>query len=209
MNAVVRVRPTISVDSFAISPGALLNTSASDELIHQINRTTANPDWFYSQQNPYNQLMDNFVNNVVKPSITSGIVIAQATSAYILKDEYRPIVKAEDLATVPPSMMAPILMDPYLRNLLERGRIGGWGIDPETLHPEDCYGRLINNGFVEDIGAAAKANDGYVTFEHLHWSDDPDITFDELDALDVTRQFMRQVAENELKDPTSYPDDLG
>jgi hypothetical protein len=89
--------------------------------------------------------------------------------------------------------------EPYIRSMLKdvKAEIEAAGrvFDPKMLYEGDAVERLINNGRVDDVLPAADEN-GTVTLEWIFYSTDPDLTSDQLDQHETTRNWVRDRAKD-------------
>ena len=96
-----------------------------------------------------------------------------------------------------------ILMYEPVRMAFQEGRVEGFGYNPESLPEEDVYGRMIENFTCRDV-AAASDEEGYYPISATLYSDDPDLTDDELFAIRSTRRFIRdKILKGTDRDPTA------
>jgi len=192
----------------SISAGALLGTTGSSDLVSSINASFSNSTFLSGLSESFHDIRNSFMQNVVRPIQIGRQAIASRVNRLLNPDMIRPLIKEEDFQSVPPSMYMPIVLYPPVRRLLEQGRISGFGFDPDHLPEEDVYGRLINNGTVYDVlGSADKDGNVWLTWEWC--SLDPNLSFDELDAIEKTRETIARILSNTMFDPTDYPCERG
>ena len=137
----------------------------------------------------FNQLLGNIQQAELQ--VTKAIKILDNPNAI------RPLLTADDLRFTPESMQLPILLYAPVRALLEADRITGYDIDPASLPEEDCYARLINNGTVDLAPVDPKAP----VSKQIVWEFDgldPDVTLDDLYAIEKTRNFIDTWLEAQL-----------
>lgn len=170
--------------------GAITGCLGSNAILDQINKKWGNPTGviFGQPGDPYadryqalNQLMGN----------VRSVESAVQKVVEIINDplKLRPIVCEEDLRFTSVSMQLPILMYQPVRSLFEDDRISGWGYEKENLPQEDFYGRLIHNGEAKMLPSYP----GEVLPEDIVWEYngmDPDLDWDDLDAIEVTRGYV-------------------
>lgn len=94
----------------------------------------------------------------------------------------------------------------YIRTVLEAVKAEkeatGRTFDPKTLYEGDAIERLINNGRVDDVLSAMDEN-GMVEFVWVFQSTDPDLTLDQLDQHETTRDWVRGIAKDIMSVPVS------
>ena len=147
------------------------------------------------------------MQNVVAPIRQVTVKMAGTAAKLFRKDEYRALTTEDDLRWVPPCMHLPIVYFQPIRRMLEEERIEGFGIDPSTLADEDPYENLCKSGVVDDIHSS-NFPDGEITIPHYEATDDPKLTWEEVDKLRATREFLAELLLNEDTahyDPTNYP----
>lgn len=142
------------------------------------------------------------IDQVVSKLMTAQDMLRSVT-------DYKPITTPEQLCYVQEPMQLPILCMPEIREMHQAGQIFGFGIPPEAVPEEDVYGRLINNGKVEVLGL--KEHPGDIYQEWTFKTDDPDISWSDLDNIQSTRDFVREFLAKQkaeggnMIDPTDYP----
>lgn len=196
----MHIRAPILMPGAMPSASALLGTAAGSEILQEINSRIGAT--FIGTR--YNEVDNAFMRNVIMPT-RQALQVAQKTVAVLSnQDLIVPLDTIDAFEEVPSSMYLPILLYPPVRSLLERGRVDGWGIDPSLLPEGDAYGRLINNGRIEDLQTALNASpDGCVEFVSTWTSDDPDLSFDDLDAIEITRNTIDRILQDTEYDPTN------
>lgn len=206
--------PFTSMSAGAVSAGALLGTAGTNALLASINDSLGGSSFFGTVQDTYRVIQNSFVENIVRPIQQATATMANVVNILMNPDSIRPIVEQDQLKAIPPCMQEPIIMFPPVRALLEQGRISGFGYNPEYLPKEDVWGRLIENGVCRDVVRSATTDDEGrnepVVFLDYHWeSTDPAPSYEELDAVEMTRDFILNLLENTTIDPTDYPFDRG
>lgn len=187
------------------SPGSLLGTEGTADIIRSINLNMGMDHGFFGSVNDVFQAgRQAFVQNIIEPIRRVTTQLKNTAAKLLRNDVIVPLVTIEDFHYVPPKMHMPILMYEPVRALHAEGRIDGFGYNAEDLPTEDVYGRLISNGRVDDVRAAM---DKTGTFE-VHYcfdSMDPELSFEELDYIDTTRQAIDELLANTSVDPTNAP----
>lgn len=149
-------------------------------------------------------MVQESINNIVSKLITAKDMLSSIS-------DLRAITCADQLCYIPEPMQLPILCMPEIRELHQQGKIFGFGIPIDAVPKEDVYGRLINNGRVEIVGYKDNPEEIYQTWEYS--TEDPDLSFSDLDNIESTRRFLKeflaqQTSEDAQLDPTSYPDQI-
>jgi hypothetical protein len=197
---------SLSVGS--ISAGALLGTTGTAELVRSINDSLGGSSLIAAAQDQFRDIRNSFVENVLRPIQMSRAANLQRVNILMNPDVIRPLIDPIDFSAVPPCMWEAIVMHPPVRALLEQGRIAGFGFDPDNLPKEDTWGRLINNGVCENVLDAVDA-EGKVWLSWEFHSTDPVVSFDELDAVELTRRSIDQMLSSTRFDPTDMPEERG
>lgn len=206
MSNLGRVYPlsTLQNGSGIPSYGAFLGTAASAELIASINEQMGST--FFGTQFP--DTTAAFMRDIVVPMQMQAQQIQMTAEILTNPDIIKPLIRAEDFLYVPPAMHEAIIMYAPVRDLLERGRISGFGFNPEYLPEEDVYQHILSSGRVEDISEAMD-KDGMVKFRWSMHSDDPELNEDQVRSIRDTREAIdRMLAETEY-DPTDWPNIRG
>jgi len=186
------------------SAGALLGTTVSDDLLTSLNQNlNLGSDFFGSIEDVFHKSR-KLVNTVIQPIRDTAIKLRHVTAKLVKQDKIIPYTEFNDFNYVPPSMELPILMYKPVYDLFQEGRVAGFDkYDPDNLPEEDVYGRLINNGYVEDVFGVVK--DKQYTTVYEFDSEDPDLSFEELDWINETRAAIERMLDETDKDPTCYP----
>jgi hypothetical protein len=190
-----------------ITPGTLLGTTGTQELIQSINQNLGmSSEYFGSVHDIFNKGRQVFMQNIIEPIRQIGTQIRSAANKLLRNDVIAPLITPDDYQYVPPSMHMPILMYEPVRKLHKQGRVYGFGYEPENLPDEDVYGRLINNGSMNTyVDLNTK---GEYTLEWTWKSSDPELEFTELDHIEQTRQYLDEILRDQLFDPTDYDSPL-
>jgi hypothetical protein len=200
--------PVSSISVGAVSAGSLLGTAGTSALLSSINESLGGSNFFGSVHDTYREIRNSFVENIIRPIQQATVAMTNVVNILLNPDVIRPIIEEEQLKAIPPCMHEPIIMFPPLRAMLEQGRITGFGYDPEHLPNEDVWGRIIGNGCVNDVMRSVDEH-GEVPLD-WHWeSTDPNPSFEEMDAVAMTRDFIFHVLETTTLDPTDYPEQRG
>ena len=174
------------------SLGSLFGTVGSDNLIKQINQDLGQSCYFGSVDDILSKGRQMFVDNIIIPIRSIGNSIKDVIGIVEEENGYIPITDMDRLRAVPQLMHMPILLHPPVAKLFNDGRIFGWGY--EHIPTEDYFGRLINNGSVEDV---LSAMDDQGEFE-LTWEfrcTDPELEFEDMEAIIETRNYIDSIME--------------
>lgn len=185
---------------------SLVGTVGTTNLLSTINTELNNSDFFGSINDLMSRARESFVTNIIQPIRAVGNTVKNLVNIVDYDERYIPITNEELMQRVPACMFEPILFYKPIRKMFNEGRIFGFGY--EYVPTEDCYERLINNGNVEDVRAAMD-KEQFVEFKYEFQSDDPDLTFDELESIRETREYIDWVLEHTDYDPTDYPNTRG
>ena len=183
--------------------GLMVGTSATSSLIAQINSEMGGGSFFSEIGDVLNKKRQMFIDNKIKPiREMARNIIKKKLKDFSVADKIVIIDDEKKLEAIPTCMHEPILAYAPIKELFNEGRIYGFGF--EEAPEEDMYGRLINNGRIEDVGAAMNKK-GEVTFKYEWTSLDPDLDIDELDCIEETRNWLDKFLSSSQIDPTDYP----
>lgn len=203
----MRMAPTAHLSTMP-SPGALLGTTGTSDLIQSINDSIGNTEWFESARNAFSPMHNAFVQNVINPIRQATSALTSTVVSYLNPDTFRPLVQETDLQSIPPCMHIPILMMPAVHQLHTQGRIDGFGYDPDTMPYEDVYGRMLQNGHIENVLDTPPDNAAYHPISYTWTTDDPALDPEEVEAIRDTREFIEAYVERTGIDPTAYPNEI-
>lgn len=190
---------TIATGHSMPSLGTLIGSRVSNEVFESIN--SHNHASFFGGE--FDHMREEFFNRYVRPMEQLNLDISRTVNALLNPDHFRILESVEDFRSIPPCMeMAITLFEPVRQGIVE-GRMEGFGYDPLTLPDEDIYGRIIDNFSCDDV-LTASDEDGRYDISATMYSDDPDLSPDELYAILKTRNYIldRILAETD-RDPTA------
>lgn len=186
-----------------LSAGILMGDQGSMRTIQSINslyNTTGAAVYSEAGQAHY-EMVQQSISNIVRKLVTANDMLRSIT-------DYRAITEPDQLCYVPETMWLPILTMPEIRELHQAGKVYGFGVPVDAVPKEDVYGRLINNGRVEIVGY--KDNPEEIFQEWTMYTDDPELSWSDLDNIEASRTFIRgmlaeQSRSGDQLDPTDYP----
>lgn len=184
------------------SLSSIIGSVGTDSLLKTINTELNNSNFFGSIDDIISKGRTMFIENHIRPIQTIGNTLKNVVDMMEYDDTYRDITCEEDLKSIPSCMHDSILRYKPVKKLFDQSRIFGFGWD--YVPEEDCYGRLINNGTVEDVREAMNGKGEYELTYHFE-STDPDLSFEELESIRVTREYIQKVLDTTNFDPTDYP----
>lgn len=198
----MHIRTPIVMPGAMPSASALLGTAAGSEILNEINSRIGAT--FIGTR--YSEVDNAFMRNVVLPT-RQAVANAQHIAAVLTNpDVIVPLDEIEKFKEIPTSMYLPIVLYAPVRALLERGRIEGFGIDPMLLPREDPdpYGRLISNCRVNDVLTAIQQDpESAIEFVGSWSSADPDLSFTDMENIEVTRSTIDRILALTEFDPTN------
>lgn len=183
------------------TPGSLFGTLAPKELLSQINMDLTNSGFFNSIDDRLSECRQAFITNVIEPVRNIGNTALNIIGSVLGGNRIIPITEEDMLRAIPTCMHMPILQYAPVKKLFDQGRIFGFGYD--YVPDEDPYGRLINNGTCFDVLDNMDENDE-ITLTWEFRSDDPELSFEDLDAIEETRNFIDKFLLESNLDPTDY-----
>lgn len=143
---------------------------------------------------------------MVKREATDRLREGQVESAPL------PLASSKAIVHDPHGEVRRSLDEPYVRVAVslvrDEAQAAGQPFDPQRLLRGDTVDRLINNGRVNDV-LSEMDEDGSIVLTYEFRSTDPDLSEDELDHHETTRDFIRDVAAKiEAVDTEGNEDDV-
>lgn len=196
-----RIHDTIVIGQGQTMPslGSLIGSRVSSDVFDSIN-SQGHASFFGAE---FDHMRQEFFNRYVRPMDQVNLEISRTVNAIMNPDQFRILESIEDFRSIPPCMeLAIVMFDPIRQGMIE-GRIEGFGYDPSSLPQDDVFGRLIDNFSCNDV-LAASDEEGYYDISATLYSDDPDLTPDELHAIDKTRSYiLNKLLKETDRDPTA------
>jgi hypothetical protein len=177
--------------------GSLLGSRVSSDVFSQIN-DLGHASIFGSE---FDQRRNEFFMRYVQPVDQVAHEIRSTVNALLNPDYFRALESIEDLRSIPLCMEMAIATFAPIRQGIMEGRFEGFGYDPNTL-PEDVFGRLNDNFTCEDVGASMDEEGRFQT-SAIIYSDDPELSDDDLYAIRRTRDYLKHVLDKTDRDPTA------
>jgi hypothetical protein len=203
--AVISELITIPAGMAMPSLGVLIGSRVSHGVFDQIQET-GHSSFFGSE---FDTLTRDFFQRHVEPLERVRVELQDTMAAIMNPDYFRILQSFDAFRSVPLCMELPILMFGPVKQAFLEGRLEGYGYNPESLPEEDVFGRMIDNSRCEDVEAASDAN-GYYTVTARVESDDPELSDDDLWAIERTRDFILSRILNETdRDPTAIDQTRG
>lgn len=188
------------------SLGMLTGVHGSESLLKTINSDMNNSNFFGSIDDIMAKGREMFIQNVIQPIRAIGNTVRNLVGMLDYDEKIIPINSEELLGKIPACMHDPIMRFAPVRKLFDQGRIFGFGWD--HIPEEDIYARIINNGYVPDIAEAVDKN-GEFEFKYEWHSTDPVLSFEEIESIEETRNYLEKFLEETDFDPTDYPNFKG
>lgn len=190
-----------SIRSLSMMPslGAMIGNTHSSEVLERLNMASGGGVIFGQPGDPVRDRYQALTSVLMDNLNLADSVMAKTRQMIAEPEKMIPITSAEAVRTMPPCMKLPFVMYEPVRTLLQAGRIDGFGIDPRFLPEEDVYGRLISNGKA-DISAGDKE------FVWEWKTDDPNLTEEDLEAIELTRGWIDSWLVKEMEPGGTYRD---
>lgn len=186
------IHPMTVIQGTVASVGDVLGTGCGPEIIQKMNSQQGST--YIGSQGRFARQEQLFFNQIVQPIFVAQQQLTTVAQITQNPDAIRPLVTLEDFKYIPPSMQMPILLMPEVMDLHARGRVWGFGIDPEDLKDAfdgNPWERVAYNGVVNDV--FDKMDDqGRYTSRYVWCTDDPVIDYDDRLALRETFEFLRE-----------------
>ena len=186
--------------SMVPSIGSMLGTGHSTAVLERLQAQSGGQVIFGQEGDPVADRYQAMCKLINERLAAANNALLQVREAVLHPNEYVPITCTDDMYVVAPCMQEAIVLYRPVRELLEDGRISGYGINPANLPEEDVYGRLINNGKTD--------TDSKKELEWYWRTDDPKLSEADLEAIEKTRgwidRFLLEQMEvgGDWKDPT-------
>lgn len=197
----------------AIPMGAFLGQCGSQAVLDDLNASWRNSgSGVIFSQDTFSQKFQAFSSMIGQQIADIKNTVLRSVEAVCCPNKFQEITCQDDLHHVPACMFIPILTAPDVRPLFEAGRLDGWGVTAEQLPEEDVYGRLIKNG------RFCTGDDDYDRNGLISWtyeSGDPDLTREELDKIETSREWISTFLEEQMgeggdeMDITDIPNRMG
>ena len=185
---------------------ALTGSSAGSASLLQTINNELNSGFFGGMNDILSRGREFFIQNVTQPVRETFNTLKNAIGVMARDESYIPLRTEEDLQYIPTVMYDPILRYKPIKKLFDEGRIFGFGWD--YVPDDDIYGRLINNGTVNNVQEAMD-DEGYFELKYHFESTDPDLSFEELESIEESRRYLDKILAETTLDPTDYPNDRG
>jgi hypothetical protein len=190
------------------SLGSLFGTSASPELINQINASLPTQGVFGTALDPFKVHYENFKQQIINPILATHeqIQSLKTMTTEVQEDKIVSIYNVDQLEfQCPKAMHMPILLHTPIRQLYEQGKISGWGYDISSLSnidskeiAPDIYGEMLKSCVADMDYEKDQGLVGYSYWDSTY----PDLTLDELEDIQETREFLDDLLEYSDIDPT-------
>ena len=202
------VAPAVMLSTSMPALGDLMGTSASAEILQEINSRYGTT--FFGSGDRFSVSRNAFMTNCVMPLYSAGSQLQAVAAQLAQPDQIVWLSDREAFNHVPTAMRLPILTYAPMRELLESGRIEGWGFLPEDLpvfhsldeNGGDAYGRILSNGRVEGVSDHIDEETGKFTVRWRMNVNDPKFTSEERDMLRLARTVVDEILEHTNLDPT-------
>lgn len=196
--AIIHDTITITSGNSMPSLGALIGSRVSNEIFDSVN-TLGHKSFFGDD---FDHMRHEFFDRYVKPMDQLNLEITKTVNALINPDRFRILESFEDFESIPLCMEIPIVVFAPVRQGILEGRMDGFGYSPDSIPEDDVYGRLIDNFTCEDVHASSD-DEGYYEITGTLYTDDPELSDDELYAIRKTRDYIRdKILNNSDRDPT-------
>lgn len=191
------VHDTIRLNTHTFSPTMMFGGNHGYELAQRLNQASGVTNFTPPAQFG-RSILEEYINDqhVAVKAVVPSFLQNQFTTTY--QGQFKVLETWEDFSDVPPAMQIALSLMPEIRSGIMSGRFSGYGFDPSFYPEEDVFGRLIDNG------RGDLQPDG--TFECVAvWkTDDPDLTEENLDDLERSRETLRRMMrEDPDVDPTA------
>ena len=188
------------------SLGSIMGSTGSQAVLQAFNQESGSGVIFGQASDPYQNRYNNFMGTVFGLVDKTAKVVRNAANILFDRDVIKEIDSEEKLSTIPTCMHVAIVTYQPIREVLDKGLIHGFGIDPKYLPKEDAVGRLIDNGKFTWTQGEPKPE--YI--EYHFKSTDPVYEVEDLEKIETSREFIAKVLMEQMmpgserKDPTDW-----
>lgn len=189
-----------------IDAGMMLGTALSVNSLRTLNTKLGGQGYFEDASNRLFSGRLKFTENYVDVFKRAVSTVKNTMSSIITVNGYISVDSERKLGHIPIDMQLPILQYEPIRKLFDQGRVFGFGY--ESIPDDDPYGRIaIQNGSCNDV-LASKDDDGFITLDYVWNEGDPNLSFEEMDHITATREYIAWLLENTDIDPTDFPNEV-
>lgn len=201
----------LSLDNNNVSMGALLGVNGNTELLRKVNQSWGAGSFFSDGNDPYTRRFQLFMEQVVRPGYEADAKVREyAQQMQQLSEQgFVYIHTPEQIAQgIPPCMWDGIVHFEPIRRGIDKGEYDGFGVDPNTLAPEDPYKEVCESGFFE-VSPDTVSDDNTVECTCTWYDDDEEeiLTPEDAETLQFTRLALVDYIlgkSTSMLDPTNY-----
>lgn len=173
-------------------------------LVDYLSSTFSNTGYFGSDQDRYHNAFSKTINYFYNKSIIAENDLKVAMGAISEINEIRICNTEESLRNIPPIMIEPITFGTDIYKLYRQNKIQGW-IDysnEELKENRKKWKRILDWNGVNRYNPEYSRKDQMSHFRIMSKSGDPELTLDQIDDINETREYVNWILENTDIDPT-------
>lgn len=177
-------------------------------LMDKLNTMFGDNSYFGSDYDRYNGVFRNSMGFFSSRLESAERDLRLSISAVSDLNAYRPCNTEEALRNIPPCMIDPITFGTNVFDLQCQHKVQGWVdySDDEIRDKRKRWKRLLNQNGVNRYDPDVSKRDKPSKFRIIHDSEDPRLTFQDIDDINETREYVEWVLKNTDMDPTSLDD---
>lgn len=171
---------------------SLLGTAGEQHLLNAVSNYQEGESVFGSFSDPLKAKWDNFKQDILYPVRDATVKIKDTWNRMFGEIEFVTVTTPEQIVEMPCEMYPHIMTDPTIQYMHKNEQIHGFGYDPAIIQDlDDTAGRLIGNGKITSDILETDNKDDPVEFVWEWCSEDPDWGPEDIEAIETTRQFIK------------------
>ena len=176
----------------------------NSRLISNLNSMFGDNSYFGSEYDRYSSSFTKTINYFNTRSMIAERDLKISLGAISEINAFRTCNTEESLRNLPPCMVEPITFSTRICDLYSQNRIQGWAdyTAEEIKENKKKWHRLLNQNGINRYDPRTSSKDKESTFRIVTKSGDPELTFEERDDIEATREYVEWIMENTDIDPT-------
>lgn len=177
--------------------------SQNTRLLEYLNRGFNNTGYFGSERDRYREAFGTTINHFLNRSFIAENDLRRSLGALSDIDDFRDCSTEESLRNIPPCMTEAITYGCRpLYELYNQNKVQGWfeSTKEERIEGKKKWHRLLYQNGVSRYKEGDK--DEVSTHRWMWKTGDPDLSFQQLDDIEATREYVEWILENTDIDPT-------
>lgn len=180
-----------------------INTN-NEALISYLNSSFGDSSYFDREDYKYRDVFRKTVDYFYDRSMMAENDLKVSLGALSNIDAFRTCNTEESLRNIPPCMMEPLTFHTDIWKLYGQHKIQGW-VDYDSYEIEEKrkkWRRILELNGVNRYDPRTSDKNKESTFRVVTKTDDPELTFEERDDIERTKEYIEWVLANTELDPT-------